>query len=117
MMSPWAKSLNDTLPLPEYPRPYLVRDSFLNLNGIWDYEITTSNQIPSAFTGKIVVPYPLESILSGVRGELKKNEFLCYYKKIELSKEFIKDVVMINFGAVNQICDIYINGNYAIFLC
>ena len=113
MMTPWAKSLNDTLPLPEYPRPYLVRDSFLNLNGIWDYEITTSNQIPSAFTGKIVVPYPLESILSGVRGELKKNEFLCYYKKIELSKEFIKDIVMINFGAVNQICDIYINGNYA----
>ena len=113
MMTPWARKLNENAPLAEYPRPYLVRDSYLNLNGIWDYEITTVNEIPKAFTGKIVVPFPLESALSGVRGELKKNEFLCYYKKIELTKEFIKDVVMINFGAVNQICDIYINGNYA----
>lgn len=113
MMTPWAKKLNESAPLPEYPRPYLMRDSYLNLNGIWDYEITTVNEIPKAFTGKIVVPFPLESSLSGVRGELKKNEFLCYNRKIELTKDFIKDVVMINFGAVNQICDIYINGNYA----
>ena len=114
LMTPWANKLNENNPLPEYPRPYLVRDSYINLNGIWDYEITTSNAIPKTFSGKIVVPYPLESILSGVRGELKKNEYLCYYKKIELTKEFIKDIVVINFGAVNQICDIYINGNYAL---
>lgn len=113
MMTPWAKNLNETCPLREYPRPYLVRDSFINLNGIWDYEITTINEIPKAFSGKIVVPYPLESSLSGVGIELKKNEFLCYHRKIELTKEFIKDVVMINFGAVNQVCDIYVNGNYA----
>ncbi len=113
MMTPWANSLNESAPLQEYPRPYLVRDSYLNLNGIWDYEITTVNEIPKAFAGEIVVPFPLESCLSGVRKELKKNEFLCYSKKIELTKEFIKDVVMINFGAVNQICDVYINGNYA----
>lgn len=113
MMTPWANNLNDH-PLPEYPRPYLVRDSYINLNGIWDYEITTSNEIPKAFTGKILVPYPLEANLSGVRRDLKKNEYLCYYKKIELTKDFIKDIVMINFGAVNQICDIYINGNYAL---
>lgn len=113
MMTKWSKNLNETAPLQEYPRPYLVRDSYINLNGIWDYEITTVNEIPETFTGKIVVPFPIESVLSGVRRDLKKNEFLCYYKKIELTKDFIKDVLMINFGAVNQICDIYINGNYA----
>ena len=113
LQTPWAKKFNEEAPLQEYPRPYLVRDSYINLNGIWDYEITTVNEIPKAFSGKIVVPYPLESSLSGVRRELKKNEYLCYYKKIDLQKEFIKDIVMINFGAVNQICDIYINGNYA----
>ena len=113
MMTPWAKNLNENSPLGEYPRPYLVRDSYINLNGYWDYEITTINEIPKAFTGKILVPFPLESNLSGVRRDLKKNEYLCYYKRVELKKEFIKDVVMINFGAVNQICDIYINGNYA----
>ena len=113
LMTPWAKKLNENNPLPEYPRPYLVRDSYINLNGIWDYEITTVNEIPKAFSGKIVVPFPLESNLSGVRRDLKKNEFLCYNRKFELKSDFIKDVVMINFGAVNQICDIYINGNYA----
>ena len=112
-MTPWANKLNENNPLPEYPRPYLVRDSYINLNGIWDYEITTVNEIPKAFSGKIVVPFPLESNLSGVRRELKKNEFLCYNRKFELTSDFIKDVVMINFGAVNQICDIYVNGNYA----
>ena len=113
LMTPWAKKFNEDNPLPEYPRPYLVRDSYINLNGIWDYEITTVNEVPAAFSGKIIVPFPLESNLSGVRRDLKKNEFLCYNRKFELTKEFIKDVVMINFGAVNQICDIYINGNYA----
>ena len=113
MMTKWSKSLNETSPLPEYPRPYLVRDSYINLNGIWDYEITTANEVPKTFTGKIVVPFPVESVLSGVRRDLKKNEFLCYHRKIEVAKEFIKDVVLINFGAVNQVCDIYINGNYA----
>ena len=113
MMTKWSNNFNELAPLQEYPRPYLVRNSYINLNGIWDYEITTINEIPKTFTGKIVVPYPLESVLSGVRRDLNKNELLCYSKKIELSKEFIKDIVMINFGAVNQICDIYINGNYA----
>lgn len=114
MMTPWAKKFNENAPLPEYPRPYLIRDSYINLNGIWDFEITDSNEIPKVFTGKICVPFPLESNLSGVRRDLNKNEYLCYYKQINLTKEFIKDVVMINFGAVNQICDIYINGNYAL---
>ena len=114
LATPWVNNFNEEKPLPEYPRPYLVRNSYINLNGIWDYEITTENAIPKVFTGKIVVPYPLESSLSGVRRELKKNEFLCYYKKINITKEFLNDVVIINFGAVNQICDIYINGNYAL---
>ena len=72
LATPWVNNFNEEKPLPEYPRPYLVRNSYINLNGIWDYEITTENAIPKVFTGKIVVPYPLESSLSGVRRELKK---------------------------------------------
>ena len=59
LMTPWAQKFNENNPLPEYPRPYLVRDSYINLNGIWDYEITTINEIPKVFSGKIVVPFPL----------------------------------------------------------
>jgi len=111
MLTPQAKKFNKNNPLPEYPRPYLVRDSFINLNGVWNYEITNSLSLPSAFTNEIVVPYPIESFLSGVRKDLKQNEYLCYNRQFELKKEFIKDIVVINFGAVNQICDIYINNH------
>ena len=50
----WFDSINKSCPLPEYPRPYLVRDSYLNLNGIWNYEITTSSKLPKTFSGEIV---------------------------------------------------------------
>ena len=111
MMTPQAKNFNKENPLSEYPRPYMVRDSYLNLNGIWNYEITTSPKLPASFSGKIVVPYPIESELSGVRCDLKKNEYLCYNRKVVIPKDFIKEVVLLNFGAVNQVCDIYWNGN------
>ena len=113
LMTPQANNFNKENPLPEYPRPYLVRDSYLNLNGIWNYEITTSPKLPSSFSGTIVVPYPIESTLSGVRRDLKKNEYLCYNRKINIPKGFIKDVVLLNFGAVNQKCDVYVNGKLA----
>lgn len=111
LMTPEAQNFNRENPLPEYPRPYLVRDSYLNLNGIWNYEITTSPKLPDKFSGEIVVPYPIESALSGVRLDLKNNEYLCYNRKITIPEGFIKEVVLLNFGAVNQVCDIYVNGN------
>ena len=112
LMTPEANNFNKENPLPEYPRPYLVRDSYINLNGIWNYEITTTPNLNSEFSGKIIVPYPVESALSGVRRDLKKDEYLCYKRKVNIPQGFIKDVVLLNFGAVNQVCDVYFNGNF-----
>ena len=91
-MTPQADNFNKENPLPEYPRPYLVRDSYLNLNGVWNYEITTSPKLPTSFSGTIVVPYPIESTLSGVRRDLKKNEYLClnYLEPNEFHKENVE---------------------------
>ena len=67
LMTRWAADVNPTNTWPDYPRPQLVRADWMNLNGLWDYALgpfTATN--PPAFAGKILVPFPLESALSGV---------------------------------------------------
>ena len=105
----WGESLTDK-PLQEYPRPQFVRKSYVNLNGLWDYAITDTDTIPARFDGKILVPFSPESILSGVNRQLKPNQYLYYRTFFTLPKTFVKDIVLLNFGAVDQICDVYVNG-------
>ena len=105
----WGESVSDK-PLQEYPRPQFVRKSYVNLNGWWDYAITNTDAIPEKFDGKILVPFSPESVLSGVNRQLKPNEFLYYRTTFSLPKSFVKDIVLLNFGAVDQICDVYVNG-------
>ena len=60
--TPWAQKVNPLNPLPEYPRPQMVRNEWKNLNGIWDYSITAANEsMPKVFQGKILVPFAVES--------------------------------------------------------
>lgn len=104
----WGEKITDK-PLQEYPRPQLVRNSYVNLNGWWEYAITKRDDIPTKFDGKILVPFSPETTLSGVNRALKPNEFLYYRTNFSLTKSFVKDVVLLNFGAVDCICDIYVN--------
>ena len=105
----WGESVSDK-PLQEYPRPQFARKSYVNLNGYWDYAITETDAKPTQFDGKILVPFSPESVLSGVNRQLKPNEYLFYRTVFTLSKNFVKDVVLLNFGAVDQACDVYVNG-------
>ena len=89
-----------------YPRPQLVRDSFFSLNGKW--QITMSNG--QAYD--INVPYPPESILSGVTVDLGKDPEYTYSRSFTLPQDFKKDRVILHFGAVDQICKVYLNGSY-----
>ncbi|MBQ7736627.1 MAG: glycoside hydrolase family 2 [Oscillospiraceae bacterium] len=109
MLTNWGKDLDREAPLPEYPRPQLKRDSYVNLNGLWDYAFTESEAKPARWDGQIVVPFSPEAPLSGVNRRLKKTETLHYRRSFTLPEGFRLDRVILHFGAVDQIAKIYVN--------
>ncbi len=108
LYTPFEKFLNTEKPWDVYPRPQFKRQSFINLNGIWNLEIKRKNT--SVFGGEIIVPFPLESRLSGVDFKKETNDLLIYSKTFELAPT--SDRILLNFGAVDQECKVYINGNF-----
>lgn len=106
----WSRSFDREHPLPEYPRPQFVRESYLNLNGTWNYAIKKSSALPREFLAQITVPFSPETELSGVCRVLKPDEYMFYEKTFTLPEGFNKGRVFINFGAVDQIAEVYLNG-------
>ena len=100
------------IPLSEYPRPQFKRDSYISLNGEWDYKIQKDKVIPEVYGGKIIVPFSPETKASGVNKTLHPDEYLFYRRFFKLDKSFIKDKVLLHFLAVDQIADVYLNGHY-----
>lgn len=101
-------------PLSEYPRPQFKRDSYICLNGLWEYAIRGIESIPEIFDGQILVPYSPEVEKSGVNKVVNPNDYLFYRLKYEIPKDFIKDKVILHFGAVDQIAEVFINDKFAI---
>ena len=114
MLTKWGAALDRSCPLPEYPRPQLRRESFYNLNGVWDYAITASGDEPEVWDGKIVVPFSPEAPLSGAARGPAKDEFLHYRRSFTLPDGFRKDRVLLHFGAVDQIAEVFVNGVSAV---
>lgn len=110
MLTKWGAALDRAHPLPEYPRPQLRRESFLNLNGIWEYAVTPSGDEPEVWDGEIVVPFSPEAPLSGAKRGPTGDEHLHYRRVISLPDDFRKDRVLLHFGAVDQIAEVYVNG-------
>jgi hypothetical protein len=107
----WTKEVSPTNALPEYPRPQMVRENWQNLNGLWNYAITPKDAAtPSSYEGQILVPYPLESALSGVKKPLQPSENLWYKKTF--TRPALKDGehVLLHFGAVDWQATVYVNG-------
>lgn len=80
----WAKEVDPACPLPEYPRPIMQRSEWQNLNGLWEYAITDAEMTPVRYEGKILVPYAIESSLSGVMRPLEPGKALWYRREIEI---------------------------------
>ena len=114
MLTPWGEALDRERPLPEYPRPQLRRNSYLNLNGIWEYAITKTAEKPAAMQGEIVVPFSPETPLSGVGHILQPDEYLWYRRSVTLPEGFFRGGrLLLHFGAVDQCCTVWVNGQEA----
>jgi beta-galactosidase/beta-glucuronidase len=112
--TPWASNVDASSPLPEYPRPQLVRETWMNLNGLWDYAIAPKSQSSiSSYQGKIMVPFAVESALSGVGKTVGMDNQLWYKRTFTIPQNFAGKNTIIHFGAVDWQCEIFVNGKKA----
>jgi len=98
------------IPWNEYPRPQLKRDSFFCLNGEWEFCTAKNSVIPGYFGEKITVPFPPQSLLSGIHRDIPESEYLFYRKKFRLPENFNRGRVILHFGAVDQYASVWLNG-------
>ena len=105
----WAEAAMCDMPLPEYPRPQMVREDWINLNGMFDFAITGDIDWCEEYNEEIRVPFAVESCLSGVCKRVSAKDRLWYRKKITLPESFKGKRTLLHFGAVDWECKVYIN--------
>ena len=112
LMTRWSKEVTPENAWPEYPRPQMTRARWMNLNGLWEYQITGMNglNIPGAYSGKILVPFPIEAPLSGVMKPLMPTERLWYRREFVIPPDWNGQKVLLHFGAVDWESTVFIDG-------
>jgi len=112
LLTKWAADVSPDNALPEYPRPQMVRRDWLNLNGIWDYAITAKDRMqPREFDGQILVPFPIESALSGVMKRVGPDNCLWYRRTFNIPQKWGEGIrILLHFGAVDWETTVWVNG-------
>lgn len=109
--TPWATEVDHQKPHQEYPRPQMSRENWLNLNGQWDYAIVAKDaNRPQNWDGKITVPFPVESLLSGVGKTVGEQNRLWYKKTVQIPSSYRKGKLLLHFGAVDWETEVFVNG-------
>lgn len=113
IMTRWAAEVSPDNALREYPRPMMVRSEWLNLNGLWDYAIRPRTEAaPQQFDGQILVPFAIESALSGVGKRVGTANRLWYRRTFQIPAGWGNQRVILHFGAVDWDTDVWVNGQY-----
>ena len=114
ILTPWSADVDPANPLPEYPRPQMEREAWQSLNGLWDYVITPrdADVCPKEADGKILVPFAIESALSGVGKHITADDALWYRTTFTVPKKWKKQQVWLNFQAVDWSTEVWVNGQY-----
>lgn len=108
LMTEWSTEVSPENALPEYPRPQMVRTDWKNLNGLWDFAIGESK--PEAFEQSILVPYPVESALSGVMADPGVAERCWYSRTFTVPSDWSGKRIVLHFGAVDWEAEVFVNG-------
>ena len=119
LLTRWAQDVDPKAPWPEYPRPKMVRENWMNLNGLWDYAIVPAeaqlSQMLRPLTrggdGQILVPFCAESALSGVGKRVMRENSLWYHRSFEVPADFKDERMLLHFGAVDWECTVWVNGH------
>jgi len=110
IMTTWGEAVRPENVLSEYPRPQFSRKNWLNLNGLWDYSITPKNEAaPNTYQGKILVPFCVESALSGVGKKVDPASRIWYKKTFTIPEKWNQQNIVLNFGAVDYETHVFVN--------
>lgn len=110
IMTEWGESLNPENVLQEYPRPQMVREDWMNLNGLWEYAIVADGEQHEEMDGHILVPFAVESALSGVGRTVGESEALWYERTFSVPKDWVGKRLILNFGAVDWKAEVFVDG-------
>ena len=113
IMTVWGENLDPSNVLQEYPRPQMIRERWMNLNGLWEYAVTADDAQPEKMEGNILVPFAIESALSGVGRAVTENDVLWYERSFEVPEDWTGQRIMLNFGAVDWKAEVYVDGALA----
>ena len=113
LTTPWTSKVSPDYALPEYPRPQMVRPEWRNLNGLWDFTLFDRETEKVVKQTKILVPYPVESALSGIGWKVEPKHAMIYHRKVSIPSKWQGQRILLHFGAVDWKTEVTVNGKKA----